>query len=379
LILWEASRHAKSFFLQWPFFLKTKIPVDTDLGLAVGPVLEGVGVGLGMALLFACLPLLAVRRVSPLLALRSPYQADSDASQRDPWRWVLYGTIVTALTLFALGHTRQWQHGLGVIVGLATAFALLSLAGWALTRGVRRFFPGSWNYVWRQGLANLYRPHNQTLTLILALGLGTFLITTLYLLQTSLLENIETLGGDEQPNMILFDIQSDQRQAVTALVDSFGLPIIEQVPVVAMRLARIKGRDSLLKAEDWALAREYRSTYRAYLTETETVVAGQWNGQVKASEDSVFISMDQSLAANLDLELGDELVFDVQGVAMVTYIGSLRSVDWKRIRPNFLIVFPTGVLEPAPQFHVVVTRTDSKDISAALQRQTVRQFPNVSI
>ena len=132
---------------------------------------------------------------------------------------------------------------MGFIVGLGTAFALLSLAGWALTRGVRRFFPGSWNYVWRQGLANLYRPHNQTLTLILALGLGTFLIATLYLLQTSLLENIETLGGDEQPNMILFDIQSDQRQAVTALVDSFGLPIIEQVPVVAMRLARIKGRD----------------------------------------------------------------------------------------------------------------------------------------
>jgi putative ABC transport system permease protein len=82
------------------------LPVDTDLGLAVGPVLEGVGVGLGMALLFACLPLLAVRWVSPLLALRSPYQADSGAPQRDPWRWVLYGTIVTALTLFALGHTR---------------------------------------------------------------------------------------------------------------------------------------------------------------------------------------------------------------------------------------------------------------------------------
>ena len=371
------------FFL--PQVFGEYLPIDIKLTLALRPVLEGTGVGLGVALLFAGVPLLAIRRVSPLLALRNEYETEGQV-WRDPWAWGLFVASVGALVLFALNHTRHWYHGIGFILGLGVVFALLSLAGWSLSCGVRRFFPSSWSYVWRQGLANLYRPHNQTLTLIIALGLGTFLLTTIYLLQTSLLTNIQTLGGAEQPNIVLFDIQQDQRQEVVNLVDSFDLPVIEQVPVVAMRLAQINGRDiedirrdTLVQVPQWALAREYRSTYRDYLSDTETIVAGQWRGQIETLEDSIFISMDQSLAANLELEVGDELVFDVQGVQIVTYIGSLRRVDWKRIKPNFLLVFPTGVLELAPQFHVVVSRTDSKATSAALQRQAVQDFPNVSI
>ena len=60
-------------------------------------------------------------------------------------------------------------------------------------------------------------------------------------------------------------------------------------------------------------------------------------------------------------------------------VGSLRAVDWQRVMPNFLVVFPTGVLEPAPQFHVLVTRADSTEQMAALQRDVVRRFPNISV
>lgn len=73
------------------------------------------------------------------------------------------------------------------------------------------------------------------------------------------------------------------------------------------------------------------------------------------------------------------MVFNVQGSVISTIVGSLRQVDWGRVQTNFLVVFPTGVLEQAPQFHVLVTRIDNKDQSARFQQQLVQKFPNVTI
>ena len=77
--------------------------------------------------------------------------------------------------------------------------------------------------------------------------------------------------------------------------------------------------------------------------------------------------------------VGDSLTFDVQGVPIEVVVGSLRSVNWQRIMPNFLAVFPPGILEPAPQTHVLVTRAATTEQMAALQRATVHRFPNVSV
>jgi putative ABC transport system permease protein len=72
------------------------------------------------------------------------------------------------------------------------------------------------------------------------------------------------------------------------------------------------------------------------------------------------------------------LVFDIQGVPFTTTVNSIRKVDWQQVKPNFFVVFPLGVLEAAPQTHLLVTRTPSNEVSAAVQRAVVQQFPNVS-
>lgn len=73
------------------------------------------------------------------------------------------------------------------------------------------------------------------------------------------------------------------------------------------------------------------------------------------------------------------MIFNVQGSIISTIVGSLRTVDWNRIQTNFLVVFPKGVLEEAPQFHVLLTHVPNKATSARFQQSVVRQFPNVSI
>ena len=368
-----------------PIVLSDWLPLDIEFevsAISIPSMARGLFAGLGMAAAFALLPLLRIRKVSPLMALRTSIE-ETPFRQRDPLRWLLFLLIGLGIGGFAITQTRTWVHGAGFTVGLVAAFGLLGLVARTTIFAARRFFPLSWNYIWRQGLANLYRPNNQTLMLVLALGLGTFLIATLYLLQSALLNDIASLSNQDQPNMVLIDIQNDQVEAVAALVADFDAALLQQVPVVPMQLESIKGRsvreirsDPDSKISRWALNRDYRSTYRDHLTDTETLVGGQWHGAT--SDDTVFISLDQNLGRNLKVELGDEITFDVQGFPITTRVGSLRSVNWRRVRPNFMVLFPAGILEEAPQFHVFVLRCTSKEESAALQRALAARFPNVS-
>ena len=73
------------------------------------------------------------------------------------------------------------------------------------------------------------------------------------------------------------------------------------------------------------------------------------------------------------------MVFNVQGFIVPALVGSLRKVDFNRIQTNFLVVFPSGVLETAPQFLVLMTRIPDKQTSARYQQLIVQRFPNVSM
>jgi putative ABC transport system permease protein len=90
------------------------------------------------------------------------------------------------------------------------------------------------------------------------------------------------------------------------------------------------------------------------------------------------VSVEEGIASELGITLGDQLTFDVQGLSITTEVANLRKVDWRRIQPNFFVVFPPGVLEDAPNFHIVATHVPSSEVSAQLQRAVIKQFPNVS-
>ncbi|WP_266364109.1 ABC transporter permease [Tellurirhabdus rosea] len=356
------------------------LPVEVSVAISWKAVAQGILTGLVVAVLFALLPLLMVRKISPLRTLRTDYQ--EDVSSRDPLRWLVYTLIAAFVTGFAWWQTRDWKLALGFTVGLGITFAVLTVFGLLLMWLVRRFFPVSWSYVWRQSLANLYRPQNQTLILVISIGLGTFLIATLYLVQSLLLGRVQLSGSGQQPNMVLFDIQNEQKAGVQQLVRENKLPILQSVPIVTMRLAEINGRsveelqaDTSAKIPDWALTREYRVTYRDSLIVSEKMAEG---GAPRQEAGTIYISLEDAYLKRIKGKLGDTLTFNVQGALVPTVVGGTRQIDWNRVQTNFLVVFPNGVLEQAPQFHVLMTRVGSTEQSAAFQRQLVQQYPNVS-
>ncbi len=366
-----------------PAVLSEFLPVDVSVRVSPLAVAEGMLVGLGVSLVFALLPLLRIRRISPLRALRA--SVEEQEAGRDTLRILLWGVVILLLFGFALRQTGRWPIALGFTGGVGVVFGSLYLVARSLMAIVRRFFPSRWPYVWRQGLANLYRPGNQTAVLLLALGLGTFLIMTLFLTQRTLLAKIEGFDRSGQPNVVLFDVQSDQVTGVQALIDSLQLVSDPPVPIVTMRIADIKGRsveelvaDTAYTGSRWPLRREYRSSYRGAMTDSERLVSGSFTGTYDGA-GSVPISIEADIARDLQVDLGDEVVFNVQGLLLNTIVGSIREVDWQRVSTNFFVIFPTGVVEEAPQFFVLTTRTEGPEERAELQRRTVEAFPNVSI
>lgn len=360
------------------------LPVTVETTISWSAVAQGVGVGLLVAVLFALLPLLMIRNVSPLRTLRASYEGDT--SGRDPFRFGVYALIVLFIAAFSYWQTRDWKVALGFTGGLLAAFGILTGLGLLLINAVRRFFPKSWSFVWRQSLASLYRPNNQTVILITSIGLGAFLIATLTLTQNLLLDRVAFSGdgssGGRRPNMVLFDIQNEQRAGVRQLVDQYKLPVVQEVPVVTMRLAAINGRtteaiqaDTSAKIPEWALTREYRVTYRDTLIDSEKLATGKIMSNANGTPQ---ISVEKGYLDRMKLKLGDTLTFNVQGAMIPTIVGGTREVDWNRVQSNFLVVFPNGVLEQAPQFAVLMTRIGDTQQSAAFQRDLVSRFPNVS-
>ncbi|HEX2227367.1 MAG TPA: FtsX-like permease family protein [Candidatus Binatia bacterium] len=366
-----------------PLAFKDFLPVNATASVAPAGIAAGMAVGLGTTLLFALIPLLPLRNISPLLALRASYETNR---RRDPLSWVLYGVIAVAVTGFAVSTTASWISGLWFTAGVALAFGLLVVIAKGLAALLRKLVPGYLPFAWRQGLASLHRPNNQTAAIVLAVGLATFLLVTLYNVRHQLVQQVAERGGAGEANLVLFDVQQDQRQELRQLLSSMDIALQEQVPVVTMRLTSVKGRqveelraDSAARIPRWALRREYRSTYRADLAVTEKLIKGRWHAKVNGDAEPIPISLEHGIAETLRVDIGDSLEFEVQGVSLRTQVANLREVDWQRVRPNFFVVFPEGVLEAAPQFYVIAARAEDAQQTAALQRSVAERYGNVSV
>ncbi len=363
-----------------PQLLADFLPLEIDIRLSGSALLLGLVAGLGVSLLFTLLPLLTVGRVSPLRALRSAFE--EAGARRDPYRWVVYGILVAGLTSFAIVQAESAVVGAAYAAALGAVLGLLWLCAWALSKLARRLAPAA--YTWRQGLANLHRPNNQTLLMMLAVGLCTFLILTMVLVESSLLASFARASGEDRPDAVLFDVQTRELEGVTSLVRAQGLPVIESTPLISMRLHALGSvLMDTLRADttfrlSWAHRREYRSTYRSELTDAERIVEGGFASRYDGA-GLVPVSIERELAdEELGVGLGDTLVFDVHGELVSTRISSIREVDWQQTRANFFFVFPAGVLEEAPQTHVVMTRTGTEERLATFQAALIPAFPSVT-
>ncbi|HEX7174368.1 MAG TPA: FtsX-like permease family protein [Pyrinomonadaceae bacterium] len=356
------------------------LPANMSYELSAGAVWQGLGLGVLISVLFSALPLLRVRRIKPDILLR-------DRDDEGPWwgRFDLPRLATGALLAASLFALAVWQAGslrVGAwfLAGLAATSGLLYLAAWALVFVVRRARRVG-SFALRQAISGLHRPGNQTRVVIMAVGLGAFLVMSVLQLQSNLLDELDFSRRGQLANMYLIDIQKDQAEGVARIIEETTGKPADLVPTVRMRIAAIDGRDINLeevREGRGMLGREYVVTYRPRLEQNETIVAGEFWGEEPSAEPEV--SIEEGMRGVGGLDVGTRITFDVLGRKLTARVSSVRKVDWRNSRTGFLVLFRPGTLENAPQSMVgAINGPVDAQARARFQRAILDRYPNVSV
>lgn len=378
------------------------IPTDllADLGnvrlaLTASAAWQGVGVGTLVSLLFALTPLLEVRRVKPLLLLRdesdlahaSPGQ---EAGSRlpvwlsDPAEATAIAGVALALVAIAIWQAGSLEVGAMVCGGFLVVAMVLAWVGSLLVRAAQPLTQARW-FPLRHAVISFGRPGSQTRVVLTAVGLGSFFIIGVHLLQANLLRELSFELREDAPNLFLLDIQQDQADGVRGiLADQLGREVPPLIPVLRARVVGVSGQSiSLDGYEDvrgrGSLSREYVVTYRGTLEENERIVDGtMWPDTPSADPE---VSIEDSLRERYGIDVGDRVRFDVLGRVIEARVTSVREVEWSDSRRGgFMFLFRPGVFETAPHSYIATVRAPiDPAIRATLQRDLVMAYPNVSV
>lgn len=350
------------------------VPFPVALAVSPGAVLRGMAMGVGVTLLCALWPLLRVRRIPPALILRR--QVDDTLPGRDPWLAAV--PIALGLAGLALWQAGSLGIGLWFVGGFAAGLLLLSGASLLAIAAARRL-PRLASLPWRQGVANLHRPGSHAGVILVSMGLAVMLIVAVALLDRSLRAQLADRSAQEAPAFFFIDIQADQVEPFRRVVRAEAGGDPEVIPVVRSRLAAVNGvpvARVAARGDDWYLTREYVLTWAEEPPGRNTVVAGRWWTEEEARREPL-ISVEEEIARQLGVGLGDMLTFDVLGVTISARVTSLRRVDWRTFNANFFVIFSPGALDGAPGSFIATARARPAD-EHRLQSAVVAALPNVT-
>ncbi len=309
-----------------PAVLGKLLPVHTVLGFPWRSVAAGLGTGLLTTLLFCLPPLLDVRAIRPVLVLRRLVDQGPSGFRELLAMW--WGRRLqlglSVLVVLALGGI-AWALSDSVKVGgwFALLFAialvvLLLLAAVALRtlrfflNRVRLRLPSSL----RHGLANLYRPGNQSAAVLAALGTGVMLILSVYLMQGSLLRDLRETASPKLPNVFLIDVTTDETAGVKEFFQHQAgvTEALDLMPVVAGRFVSLNGQPvGQMKEQHFPR----RMLENAELTWADVAPAGDKVTQGKwwTSPDSAELAVGEGAAKRLHLIVGSTVDLEVGGRA----------------------------------------------------------------
>lgn len=367
-----------------PSLLQSFLPFPVEMQLSYSSILTGLLFGWLIVFFSALIPLLGIRKISPLSAIRASVEPGR-GSLRDPMAWGAACILLSSLLVFTLIQSRQPVTGLFFFGGLLLSLVLLSGLAWALRAGLRRLRIASMPYAYRTALGNLYRPNNRTLLMVVTLGMGVLLINTLLLVRDGLLGQVNIESSEDAANVILLDVQTHQRDGVTDLLASTDLPARDILPVITMRVEKIKGKplrewkvtpDS--PVSDWVYTWEFRNTYRDHVLDNAEIIAGEFIPRYDGDEPFP-VSLSENVIEDFGVAIGDSITWNVQGVSVESVVSSIRRVRWQAGRQNFNIVFPLGTIEAAPTVYAISVKSPGRLETANLQQALTRDFPNVSL
>lgn len=381
-------------------FLKLSQPYLTailpaDIGLAIVPlsIIKTTALALVLTLL------ITQRGLSPLTTTKPATLLNQSNSQQSQWQsWyqriplLWYGLIITGLYGFFTYEVGSWKLAAqlltGLIVFIAIFWALARSWLWLLTR-ITTYSKIGW--MGRIAIHNLARKGNQSALFFVTLSLSVAVLTLISIINHSINEQFINAYPEDAPNIFLLDVQSDQHEAINSII---GAPV-SYYPVIRARIVTANGvaAKDIKPAEGFDdPTRVFNLSYADTVMETEFITDAIQNNKLYApitnqsSQNQRNLPSDQKIAPMsildtaadmLNVGMGDQVRFNIQGIEIVGQITSIRSRFEKGPSPYFYFLFEPSVLSAAPQIQFATAHVPAESIPQ-LQGSLVKRFPAVT-
>ena len=363
--------------------------LPADVGLAINPIsaIKTIIIALVLTLLIAQRGLSTLSSTKPATLLN---QGASTNSQNLPWYRSLpllwYGLMLVGLYVFFAYEVNSLLLGAQLLIGL-TAFVAIF---WLLARGwlwlLTKFAKHS-NISWMQRIAihNLARKGNQSALFFVTLSLSVAVLTLITTLNHSINAQFINAYPEDAPNLFLLDIQSDQHDEINNII---AAPV-SYYPVIRARVVTANNIpvQDIEPADGFDdPARVFNLSYADTVMDTEFITDAVENDKlyapIKTSDNDPAqtvapLSILDTAASLLNVGMGDQVRFNIQGIEIVGQITSIRSRYEKGPSPYFYFLFEPEVLAAAPQIQFATAHVAADDIPK-LQGQLVREFPAVT-
>jgi putative ABC transport system permease protein len=357
------------------------LPASMSYGVDVSTAWQGVLLGVLISLLFSALPLLQVRNIKPRLLL---HDATGEKMRRLDLTKTIFGAVsIIGLLGLSAWQAGSWKVGAFFLAGLGATSAVLYLSAIVLTFVLKKFRQfGSFSV--RQAINSLYRPGNQTRIILLAVGLGAFVVLAVQSLQSNLVREFDFTRNQTLPSLFIIDVQKSQVDELRSILEEKTGEPAQTLPMIRARIAFVNGQPIDFSSRETRqqrgqIGREFAVTYRPNLDSNETVIAGDW-WQEKEISDVPEVSVEEEMAMRLGVKVGDSITFDISGRQITVRVANVRKIDLRNTRTVFIFVFAPGVLETAPQtFAANVLKKLPETERQRLQRNIIDKFPNVQI
>jgi len=333
----------------------------------------GLGTALILLIGFALPPLMRLRRTPPARVLRR--ELDPPAMSG----WLVYGIALAAICTLIMSQARDPILAAAVLLGGGATLALLLAGGLILIHALRRV-GRQMGSAWRQGLANLVRYPGRSLAMMTAFGLGLMVLVLLTTVRNDLLDGWRATVPDDAPNHFLINIQPDEREGVSELLEEIGIPSARFDVLVRGRLLSINDEDADAieypsERGDRFVQRDANLSWAAEPQADNQVVAGEWWDESQHGEP--LVSLEEEIAEALGVGLGDRLSYRIGGREIELTVSNLRSVRWDSFNTNFFILVPPGVLEDFSG--TWITSVYVPDETRPELRHLVRAYPSVTV
>lgn len=361
-----------------------------DVGLAINPIsaIKTTVIALVLTLLIAQRGLSTLNTTKPATLLN---QGTGSPSQNLPWYrrvpLLWYGVMLAGLYAFFAYEVGSWLLGAQLLIGLIAFVAVF----WALARGwlwlLAKLAKRS-NIGWMQRIAihNLARKGNQSALFFVTLSLSVAVLTLITTLNHSINAQFINAYPEDAPNLFLLDIQSDQHDEIDRLI---GAPV-SYYPVIRSRVVTANE----VPVQDIEPAdgfddptRVFNLSYADTVMDTEYIVDAVEDDQLYAlvntqneqNPDQAVVPMSvlDTAADLLNVGMGDQVRFNIQGIEIVGQITSIRSRFEQGPSPFFYFLFEPSVLAAAPQIQFATAHVPANDIPD-IQGKLVREFPAVT-